>query len=136
MSLHCCIHNFTLTNFLHSFLFHRKHKFIIVSEVGEIPYDHLLLTCGLQYQLPTRLVPRPARPFCDRRPLHPPAQLPESPDNVFRINSQYDAERALQYVKQYCLQRRGEGWGRGNAEGRRGVQRMGYVMTLGEKWDE
>ncbi|XP_043191532.1 cilia- and flagella-associated protein 61-like isoform X1 [Amphibalanus amphitrite] len=83
----------------------RKHKLIRVAEVGDIPYDHLLLTCGLQYQLPTRLVPRPSRPFSDRRPLHPPVLLPEAPENVFRVNSQYDAERALDYVRAYCLER-------------------------------
>ena len=88
--------------------------------MGAIPYDHLLLTCGLQYQLPTRLVPRPSRPFSDRRPLYPPALLPEAPENVFRVNSQYDAERALNYVRAYCLERNGErGWGAGyNRRGR------------------
>ena len=101
---------------------------IRVSEVGAIPYDHLLLTCGLQYQLPTRLVPRPARPFSDRRPLYPPALLPEAPENVFRVNSQYDAERALDYVRAYCLERNGE-----TGEGGKGARLCQGVLSGAER---
>ncbi|XP_037076850.1 cilia- and flagella-associated protein 61-like [Pollicipes pollicipes] len=64
----------------------RKRKCILVSGAAEIPYDYLLLTCGQQFQLPARL-------------------LPDTPDNVFRVNSPFDAERALEYVRAYCLDR-------------------------------
>lgn len=62
----------------------RKQKQIVIDNESLLPYDHLILCCGLQYTFPTP---------------DPNEYSEPQPKNVFVINDGYQAENALKWLK-------------------------------------
>lgn len=83
----------------------RKKKLVIVNNGTVVPYDHLIISVGLQYQ-----VPAPTEADLDSAVTN--AELPNPPDrryfknppkNLFLINDAYDAAVALYWIENYLL---------------------------------
>lgn len=79
----------------------RKKKIVKVSDDTQVPYDHLILCTGQQYQ-----VPMPTGADIDSGVTN--ANLPNSPDrrfmgqkpkNLFTINDAYEAAVALYWIE-------------------------------------
>lgn len=83
----------------------RKKKFVIVENSTMVPYDHLILCTGEQYQ-----VPAPTEADIEGGATN--NNLPNSPDrrfmktppkNLFLVNDEYDAAVALYWVENSLL---------------------------------
>ncbi|KAK3093002.1 hypothetical protein FSP39_009876 [Pinctada imbricata] len=83
----------------------RKKKVLTVNGNTQVPYDHLVLSMGLQYQIP-------APTEADIEGGVTSAELPNSPDrrylkappkNLFLVNDEYDAAVALYWTENYIL---------------------------------
>ncbi|OWF50418.1 cilia- and flagella-associated protein 61-like isoform X2 [Mizuhopecten yessoensis] len=83
----------------------RKKKFVVVENSSMVPYDHLILCTGEQYQIP-------APTEADIEGGATNADLPNSPDmrymkaqpkNLFLINDEYDAAVALYWIENSLL---------------------------------
>ena len=83
----------------------RKRKVVIVNGNTLVPYDHLVMCMGQQYQ-----VPAPTEADIDMGTTN--RELPNSPDrrflkaqpkNLFTVNDEYDAAVALYWIENYFL---------------------------------
>ncbi|XP_076099520.1 cilia- and flagella-associated protein 61-like isoform X2 [Mytilus galloprovincialis] len=83
----------------------RKKKLVIVNNGTVVPYDHLIISVGLQYQIPA-----PTDADLDTGVTN--AELPNPPDrryfknppkNLFTINDAYDAAVSLYWIENYLL---------------------------------
>ena len=103
------VYNYSLKNPLYS-LKNRGSKYVKVAGGARVPYDHLILCTGQQYQtscptgaeVSTKLVTN--------------ASLPQSPNsyykgrvpkNVFTVNDEYDACRVVKWINKYFLNSEG-----------------------------
>jgi hypothetical protein len=80
----------------------RKKKHVVVNGNTIVPYDHLVIATGLQYQLPAPTGADVKKQYADI------TELPNSPDrrwmgvppeNAFVVNDQYEAAVALYWVE-------------------------------------
>ena len=83
----------------------RKKKLLTINHNTIVPYDHLVLGMGLQYQIPA-----PTEADVDSGVTS--SELPNSPDrrylksppkNLFLVNDEYDAAVALYWTENYIL---------------------------------
>lgn len=83
----------------------RKKKVVVVNGNTLVPYDHLVMCMGQQYQ-----VPAPTEADIDMGTTN--SELPNSPDrrylkpqpkNLFTVNDEYDAAVALYWLENYFL---------------------------------
>ncbi len=88
----------------------RKKKLVQVNGTTIVPYDHLILTTGAQYQVPAPTDADIAKP-------HTNSEVPNSPDrrydaepprNMLLVNDDYDAAVALYWVENNLLGGEGE----------------------------
>jgi len=85
----------------------RKRKHVVVDGGFIVPYDHLILCTGLQYQVPkpTGLDVSAGATNSDLvRPEHPQPRLLDSvPKNVFVVNDAYEAAVVLYWLEDNVL---------------------------------
>lgn len=88
----------------------RKKKIVKVTDNTHVPYDHLILCTGQQYQ-----VPAPTGADIDAGATN--SSLPNSPDrrylgekpkNIFTINDAYDAAVALYFIENNLVKNQSE----------------------------
>lgn len=88
----------------------RKKKHVVVNGNTIVPYDHLVLATGMQYQIPAPTGADIASGVTNE-------DLPSSPDNrwmdvpprnAFVVNNQYEAAVALYWVETNIMQSTGE----------------------------
>lgn len=88
----------------------RKKKIVKVTDNTQVPYDHLILCTGEQYQIP-------APTGADVENGATNAKLPNSPDrrymgakpkNLFTINDAYDAAVALYWIENNLIKNQSE----------------------------
>ena len=98
-----------LYKFSSSLIVCRKKKHVIVNNNSIVPYDHLILATGLQYQVPmptgtdisTGMTTAETETSPDRRFVGTP------PKNVFIVNDAFDAGIALNWVENNVVQAEG-----------------------------
>ncbi|KAM4770899.1 cilia- and flagella-associated protein 61 [Rhinophrynus dorsalis] len=87
----------------------RAAKFVIVSNDRKVPYDHLILCTGQQYQVPcptradiSKLLTNREVPDCSRQ-----RYIGKIPSNLFTLNDGQDCLTAMKYVKDNVVKQEG-----------------------------
>lgn len=88
----------------------RKKKLVTVNHNTFVPYDHLILCTGTQYQVPTPTEADVSQHVTNNEVPNNPARRFEGvpPKNVFTINDQYEAAVALYWAECNLLTNEGK----------------------------
>ncbi|XP_064599733.1 cilia- and flagella-associated protein 61-like [Liolophura sinensis] len=88
----------------------RKKKHVIVSGNAVVPYDHLVLCLGQQYQVPAPTQADFSVKVTNSHLPHPPDRLYTGPvpNNVFLVNDAYDAAVVLHWVENNLMKTEGK----------------------------
>lgn len=83
----------------------RKKKLVIVNNGTVVPYDHLIISVGQQYQIPAPTEADITAGVTNAELPNPPDRrcFKNSPKNLFLINDAYDAAVALYWIENYLL---------------------------------
>lgn len=88
----------------------RKKKLVIVNNGTVVPYDHLIISVGQQYQIPAPTEADITAGVTNAELPNPPDRrcFKNSPKNLFLINDAYDAAVALYWIENYLLKSQSE----------------------------
>uniref|UniRef100_A0A8C7Z774 Cilia and flagella associated protein 61 n=1 Tax=Oryzias sinensis TaxID=183150 RepID=A0A8C7Z774_9TELE len=78
----------------------RKSKYVLVSGVGKVPYNYLILCTGLQYSVPNLTVENVSDPSSDHLQPQPTEQTNPGvvPSNLFTLNDVHDCMSARHWL--------------------------------------
>ena len=88
----------------------RKKKHVVVNGNTIVPYDHLIVTTGMQYQIPAPTDADIANMVTNNEVSNSPDRrwMEAPPSNAFVVNNHYEAAVALYWVETNVLHLPGE----------------------------